>query len=274
MSDQKLDKRPLCLSGKGVTKVFGFGDKKTVAVDHVDFEFHEGELISIVGESGSGKTTISKMLLGLTNETEGEIFFQGKPRDISTRKKKKEYWKDIQAIFQDPFSSYNVFSKIDTVLLDCINMRGGKSLPMDKKVEMMTEACSFVNLKYAELTNKYPFELSGGQMQRLMIARIFLLKPKILLADEPTSMIDACSRATILDMLLNLRNEIGMTIIFITHDIGLAYYISDSVYIMEHGKFVESGTADEVIIHSKADYTKRLISDVPKIYEEWDLSTV
>ena len=268
------DTRPMCLSGKGVTKVFGLGEKKTVAVDHVDFEFHEGELISIVGESGSGKTTLSKMLLGLISVTEGQVFFQGKPLDISTRKKKKQYWKDIQAIFQDPFSSYNVFTKIDRVLLDCIHMRGGKNLSMDKKIEMMTEACSFVNLKFAELTNKYPFELSGGQMQRLMIARIFLLKPKILLADEPTSMIDACSRATILDMLLNLRNEIGMTIIFITHDIGLAYYISDSVYIMEHGKFVESGTADEVILNSKAAYTKRLISDVPKIYEEWDLSTV
>lgn len=274
MSDKEKDKKPLCLSGKGVTKVFGIGDKKTVAVDHVDFEFHEGELVSIVGESGSGKTTLSKLLLGLSNETEGEIFFQGKPRDIKNRKKKKAYWKDIQAIFQDPFSSYNIFTKIDTVLLDCINMRGGRKLPMEKKVDMMTEACSFVNLKFAELTNKYPFELSGGQMQRLMIARIFLLKPKILLADEPTSMIDACSRATILDMLLHLRDETGMTIIFITHDIGLAYYISDSVYIMEHGKFVERGTADEVIIHSKADYTKRLISDVPKIYEEWDLSTV
>ncbi|SHK62578.1 peptide/nickel transport system ATP-binding protein [Anaerocolumna jejuensis DSM 15929] len=274
MKNNEKNSRPLCLSGKGVTKVFGMGNKKTVAVDHVDFEFHEGELISIVGESGSGKTTLSKLLLGLSNATEGEIFFQGKPRDISTRKKKKGYWKDIQAIFQDPFSSYNIFSKIDTVLLDCINMRGGRTFPMEKKMEMMTEACSFVNLKFAELTNKYPFELSGGQMQRLMIARIFLLKPKILLADEPTSMIDACSRATILDMLLHLRDETGMTIIFITHDIGLAYYISDSVYIMEHGKFVERGTADEVILHSKADYTKRLISDVPKIYEEWDLSTV
>ena len=270
MSDQK----PMCLSGKGVTKVFGFGEKKVVAVDHVDFEFHEGELISIVGESGSGKTTLAKMLLGLTSVSGGEIYFQDKSRDISTRKKRKEYWKNIQAIFQDPFSSYNVFTKIDTVLLDCINMRGGKRLPMKQKIEMMTEACSFVNLKFAELTRKYPFELSGGQMQRLMIARIFLLRPKILLADEPTSMIDACSRATILDMLLNLRNEIGMTIIFITHDIGLAYYISDKVFIMEHGKIVESGTADEVIINPKAEYTKRLISDVPKIYEEWDLSTV
>lgn len=268
------DNRPLCLSGKGVTKVYGMGNKRNTAVDHVDFAFREGEFVSIVGESGSGKTTLAKMLLGLTSVTEGEVLFQGKPRDISTHKKKKDYWQGIQAIFQDPFSSYNVFNKIDTVLLDCIHMRGGRGLSKEKKIEMMTEACSFVNLKFAELTNKYPFELSGGQMQRLMIARIFLLKPKILLADEPTSMIDACSRATILDMLMQLRDEIGMTIIFITHDIGLAYYISDSVYIMEHGKFVESGTADEVILQPKAAYTKRLISDVPKIYEEWDLSTV
>ena len=266
--------KPLCLSGRGVTKVFGFGEKKTVAVDHVDFDFHVGEFVSIVGESGSGKTTLSKMLLGLMNQTEGEILFMGKPRDISTGRKKKEYWHGIQAIFQDPFSSFNTFQKIDNVLLDCIHMRGGKNLPKEKKIEMMTEACSFVNLKFAELTNKYPFELSGGQMQRLMIARIFLLKPKILLADEPTSMVDACSRATILDMLLQLRDEIGMTVIFITHDIGLAYYISDTVYIMEHGKFVEFGKADEVILNPQADYTKRLISDVPKIHEEWDLSTV
>ena len=153
-------------------------------------------------------------------------------------------------------------------------MRGGKNLSHEEKVKLMTEACSFVNLKFAELTNKYPFELSGGQMQRLMIARIFLLKPKTLLADEPTSMIDACSRATILDELMLLRKETGMTIIFITHDIGLAYFVSDKVYIMEHGKIVESGTADEVILRPKEAYTRRLLSDVPKIYEEWDLSTV
>ena len=272
--DKDFTKEPLCLSGRGVTRVFQTGKVTTVAVDHVDFDFHKGELISIVGESGSGKTTLSKMLLGLLEPTDGEIMFQGKPRDISTGAKKREYWKGIQAIFQDPFSSYNVFHKIDSVLLDCIDMRGGRNLPKEKKIEMMTEACGFVNLKFAELTNKYPFELSGGQMQRLMIARIFLLKPKILLADEPTSMVDACSRATILDMLLNLRNETGMTVIFITHDIGLAYYISDSVYIMEHGKFVESGKPDKVMLEPEAAYTKRLISDVPKIHEPWDLSTV
>ncbi|MCD6475478.1 MAG: ABC transporter ATP-binding protein [Anaerolineaceae bacterium] len=268
------DENKMFLGGSGLTKIFGIGRQKTIAVDHVDFNFYEGKIVSIVGESGSGKTTLAKMLLGLINPTEGDVFFHGKKRDISTHKKKVKYWKSTQAIFQDPYSSYNIFNKIDAVLLDCIRMRGGRKLPYAKKVEMMTEACSFVNLKFEELTNKYPFELSGGQMQRLMIARIFLLKPKILLADEPTSMIDACSRATILDMLMKLSDETGMTLIFITHDIGLAYYVSDKVYIMEHGKFVESGSADEVILNPKEPYTRRLISDVPKIHEEWDLSTV
>ncbi|HEY3344901.1 MAG TPA: ABC transporter ATP-binding protein [Anaerolineaceae bacterium] len=268
------DEKQICLRAKGLTKVFGFGRRNFVAVDHVDMDLFQGEVVSIVGESGSGKTTLAKMLLGLISSTEGEVFFEGKKRDLSSQRKKQEYWKNIQAIFQDPFSSYNTFHKVDSVLLDCIHMRDGRKLPREKKVELMTKACGFVNLKFEELTNKYPFELSGGQMQRLMIARIFLLKPKILLADEPTSMIDSCSRATILDMLMRLRDETGMTIIFITHDIGLAYYVSDKVFIMEHGKFVESGSADEVILHPKHTYTQRLINDVPKIYEEWDLSTV
>ena len=263
-----------CLKCVELTKVYGMGRTKTLAVDHVSLEIHNKEIVSIVGESGSGKTTLAKLLLGLTEPTEGEIYFLGKKRDISTHKKRLEYWKNIQAIFQDPYSSYNIFRKIDDVLLDCINMRDGKNISREEKVHMMSEACRFVNMKFEELTNKYPFELSGGQMQRLMIARVFLLKPKILIADEPTSMIDACSRATILDMLLKLNAEEGTTLIFITHDIGLAYYLSQTVYIMKKGRIVESGTAEEVILHPKEAYTKRLISDVPKIHEEWDLSTV
>ena len=221
-----------CLSGRGVTKVFGFGDAKTVAVDHVDFDFHEGEFVSIVGESGSGKTTLSKMLLGLISVTEGEIDFQGKPRDISNGKKKKEYWKGIQAIFQDPFASYNMFKRVDSVLLDCINMRGDKNLPKEEKERLMTEACSFVNLKYAELTNKYPFELSGGQMQRLMIARIFLLKPKILLADEPTGALDSKSGLQVMELFDTLHKQ-GVTIIMITHSDEIASYADRVVKIID-----------------------------------------
>jgi peptide/nickel transport system ATP-binding protein len=128
-----------------------------------------------------------------------------------------------------------------------------------------------VNLKFEELNNKYPFELSGGQMQRLMIARIFMLGPDILIADEPTSMIDACSRSTILEMLLKLRDEKKMTIVFITHDLGLAYYVSDSILIMNAGKIIERGTAREIIEHPQADYTRSLLADVPKLNEEWKL---
>lgn len=264
----------ICLQGVGVTKCFGMGKKIMTAVEHVDFTFYKGEVVSIVGESGSGKTTLSKMILGLISKTSGDVYFHGEPLILKHNSQKREYWKHIQAIFQDPFSSYNIFTKVDEVLLDCIKMRGDEKMPYAKKKEIMREACSFVNLDFNELTNKYPFELSGGQMQRLMIARVFLLRPQILIADEPTSMIDACSRSTILDMLLKLRDEIQMTIIFITHDIGLAYYISDTVYIMEHGKIVESGNAESVLITPKATYTKRLINDVPKIHEKWDLSTV
>ncbi|GHU54197.1 dipeptide/oligopeptide/nickel ABC transporter ATP-binding protein [Spirochaetia bacterium] len=260
------------LSAKGLTREFGSGDNKTIAVNNVDFEFRRGEIISIVGESGSGKTTLAKMVLGLLGISKGEIFFEGKPRDITTQAKRKIYWRNIQAIFQDPFSTYNIFNKVDAVLDDCLRLQGNGGLSKEEKFEKMKDACRFVNLKFEELSNKYPFELSGGQMQRLMIARIFMLQPKVLIADEPTSMIDACSRATILDMLLKLRDEIDMTIVFITHDIGLAYYISDTVYIMEHGVIVERGTADEAILHPTSDYTKRLLGDVPKIYEPWDFT--
>ena len=260
------------MTGKNLTKVFGSKNSKTVAVDNVNFEFRRGEIVSVVGESGSGKTTLAKMILGLLNPTHGDIFYEGHPRDISTHAKRRLYWQNIQAIFQDPYSTYNIFNNIDSVLLDCIRLQGGGNLSKEKKFEKMKDACKFVNLKFEELSNKYPFELSGGQMQRLMIARIFMLHPKLLVADEPTSMIDACSRATILDMLLKLRDEINMTIVFITHDIGLAYYISDTVYIMERGVIVERGTADEAILNPKSDYTKRLLGDVPKIYEPWDFS--
>ncbi len=266
---EELEKKEVFLSGRKITRIFDGKGQRKAAVDNVDFDFRRGEIVSIVGESGSGKTTLAKMILGLLGITSGEMMYQGTPRDISTHAKRKAYWGDIQAIFQDPFSTFNIFNRVDSVLRDCLRLKGWHRLPEEEKAGRMRDACSFVNIHYDEIANKYPFELSGGQMQRLMIARIFLLKPKLLVADEPTSMIDACSRATILDMLLKLRNETDMTILFITHDIGLSYYISDTVYIMEHGKVVERGDPDSAILHPKSDYTKRLIGDVPKISERW-----
>jgi peptide/nickel transport system ATP-binding protein len=257
------------LEARSVQKEFGSGRKKVCAVQGVNFTLHSGEIISIVGESGSGKTTLARILLGLSNPTSGEILYRGQPRALQNSRDKRNYWRDIQAIFQDPFSTFNQFFRVERILSDCLKMQGLGRLPAEEKKARMRDACRFVNLKYDELYNKYPFELSGGQMQRLMIARIFMMRQSILIADEPTSMIDACSRSTILDMLMKLRDEKGMTILFITHDLGLAYYVSDTLYIMQHGRFVEHGPADEVVLNPQHAYTRQLVSDVPKLNEAW-----
>lgn len=264
------NEREALISGKNITKIFGFGKNKTIAINDVSFAFHSGEIVSIVGESGSGKTTLANIVIGLLKHNHGDIEYAGKPRRLKSHRDRKAYWQDIQAIFQDPFSSFNIFNKIDKLLNDCIDLQN-PTLPKKERIEKMREACSFVNLEFEELHNKYPFELSGGQMQRLMIARIFILHPKVLIADEPTSMVDACSRSTILEMLMKLRDENDMTIIFITHDVGLAYYVSDKLYIMEKGKIVEEGSADDVLLNPQHSYTQQLISDVPKLHEEWQI---
>jgi len=266
-----MNNNNVLLSGQHIERIFGYGRSKICAVNDVDFAFHEGEIISLVGESGSGKTTLAKIILGLLKPTSGSIQYKGKPRNLKSHSARRQYWKDVQGIFQDPYSSFNQFYRVEKLLLDCIKLQGVK-LAEKEKLEKMREACDFVNLKYEELYNKYPFELSGGQMQRLMIARIFMLNPKVLIADEPTSMIDACVRSTILKLLLKLRVENNMMIVFITHDLGLAYYVSDAVYIMKEGKIIERGNAKDIIIHPKHAYTKQLIEDVPKLNEAWDLS--
>lgn len=271
MAETKQRYGDLLLETKKVNKIFGSGKKKVHAVKDVDFMLHQGEILSIVGESGSGKTTLAKILLGLLSETGGQVLYKDAPRDLRSYAKRRAYWQNIQAVFQDPFSTFNQFFRVEKILDDCLILQGMGKLPLSSKRDKMRDACSFVNLKFEELYNKYPFELSGGQMQRLMIARIFMMHPKVLIADEPTSMIDACSRSTILDMLMKLRDEEGMTILFITHDLGLAYYVSDTLYIMEHGQMVEHGSAEEVILAAKHEYTRRLVKDVPKLNEVWEL---
>lgn len=253
---------------RALTREFGHGKTKTIAVNAVDFTIEQGKVYAIVGESGSGKTTTAKMLLGLMKPSSGQLLFYGQPINLKGHQQRVAYWREVQAIFQDPFSSFNQFYKVQDLLLNCINMRG-KEADKETSYKLMEEACRYVNLELKELWNKHPFELSGGQMQRLMIARIFLIHPKVLIADEPTSMIDACSRATILDMLMKLREDIGMTIVFITHDIGLAYYVADEIFIMENGLIVEQGAARAIIEHPFAEYTRHLLTDVPKIHEPW-----
>jgi peptide/nickel transport system ATP-binding protein len=269
--NNKLCSAQVVLSGRNIRRSFGFGRNRVWAVDGVNFNYRQGEVISLVGASGSGKTTLAKIILGLIKPTGGEIEFMGEPRRIKTFKQRKHYWSHIQAIFQDPFASFNQFHRVDRLFDDCIKMSKEPVSCAEAKEKKM-EACGFVNLKYEELYNKYPFELSGGQMQRLMIARTFLIGPQILIADEPTSMIDACSRSTILDMLLKLREKNSMTIVFITHDLGLAYYVSDTISVMSHGKIVEEGDAEEIVRDPQDWYTRQLLNDVPKLREEWILT--
>jgi peptide/nickel transport system ATP-binding protein len=180
----------------------------------------------------------------------------------------RDHWRQVQAVFQDPFSCFNQFFTIRSQLKS--SFRLFKTKPSPKEMEdRVDQALLAVNIKPKEVEGKYPFELSGGQMQRMLLARIFILKPEVLIADEPTSMVDACSRASILDYLMKFKEELSMTIVFVTHDIGLAYYVSDAIYIMHKGKLVEHGPPDRVTQEPESPITKQLLDDIPSVHRDW-----
>ena len=249
-----------------LTKVFGSGKNQVVAVDDVSFEIMPGEILSLLGESGSGKTTTARMLLRLSPPTRGKIVFGG--QDIGELRG-ADYWRRVQAIFQDPFSSFNSFYSVHSFLGKAFRL-ANNNLSDAQRRSRMEDAMENVGLNASELLFKRPHELSGGQRQRLMIARALLIGPDLLIADEPTSMIDASSRVGILNMLMDLSRKHGMSIMFITHDIGLAYYTSDRLLIMNEGKLVEEGTAEQVVEHPTHGYTKRLLADVPTLRRKWE----
>jgi peptide/nickel transport system ATP-binding protein len=251
---------------KNISRVFGHGKKAVTAVDDVTFQIKDREIISLVGQSGCGKTVLAKMLLRLETPTSGQLLFNGKP--ITATGDPRNHWRQVQAVFQDPFSCFNQFFTIRAQLKSSFRLFETKPGPAEIE-ERVDQALLAVNIKPKEVEGKYPFELSGGQMQRMLLARIFILKPQVLIADEPTSMVDACSRASILDYLMKLKEELSMTIVFVTHDIGLAYYVSDSLYIMHKGKIVDRGSPDDVIKNPTSDVTKRLLDDIPDVHREW-----
>jgi len=258
-----MSEKNTLISAKNLTCVFGHGKKSFVAVDHVNFDIKDEEIVTVVGESGSGKTTTARMLLALQRISEGELLFDGVPI-----MDKKKHWRMVQAVFQDPFASFNQFYTVKSQLLACFNLFD-EDFTEEEKDKKILQSMNDVNLDPDDLLEKYPFELSGGQMQRLLIARIFLIRPRILIADEPTSMIDACSRASILDLLMDLKRELKMCIIFITHDIGLANYVSDRIFVMSKGKIVEAGDPASIINNPQHEYTKKLLSDIPILNKQW-----
>ncbi|NMB45804.1 MAG: ABC transporter ATP-binding protein [Firmicutes bacterium] len=254
------------LQVENLTKTFGSGKSEVVAVNNVCFEIYPGEVMSLLGESGSGKTTTARMILRLSRPTQGRILFKG--QDINTLKG-VEYWRKVQTIFQDPFSSFNSFYSVHSFLGKAFRLKNNH-LSEDERRALMEESMENVGLNADELLFKRPHELSGGQRQRLMIARALLIGPELLVADEPTSMIDASSRVGILNMLMDLSRKHRMSILFITHDIGLAYYTSDRLLIMNEGEIVEEGLAEQVVETPNHPYTKRLLADVPTLRKQWE----
>jgi peptide/nickel transport system ATP-binding protein len=248
-----------------ITKTFGSGKNVVTAVKDVSFVLEEGTITTIVGESGSGKSTIARMVLGLLPITSGKITFRGK--DVTNLKggAQTEYWREVQAVFQDPFSSFNQFFTVKRLLHRSMRL-------LDSKVgqDRLEESLGHVGMDL-DVLQKYPHQLSGGQRQRIMIARALMMRPKLLIADEATSMLDASLRVNILNVLKDLRDQTGTTVLFITHDIGQACYLADRVLVMEHGVMVEQGQTDEVIFNPQHEYTKRLLADVPKLHEEIEL---
>ncbi len=254
-----------------LTKIYTSGlirTKETIAVKDASFNLYDGEIISLVGESGSGKTTVANLILRFIHPTEGEIFYDGREiHDIPM----KDYYKNIQGIFQDPYSSFNYFYRIDHMLNQALkfSLKG-----IANKRKELESALSIVGLNTGDILGRFPHQISGGQLQRVLIARALLFKPKLIIADEPTSMIDSSSRADILNLFKELREgkkySESMSIIFITHDIGQAQYVSDRVIVMKEGSIIEEGPTDEVFLNPCQPYTQNLLGCCPSIYRKWE----
>lgn len=255
------------LEADNVTRVFGSGllsKGHTVAVDNVSLVINEKKptIIAIAGESGSGKTTLARLLLGVIQPTSGAIKFQGRNLTEMDSRERKEFRRQVQAIFQDPFEAYNPFYKIDQVLttpLKKFNLASTK----EEAHQRIEESLQLAGLRPEDTLGRYPHQLSGGQRQRIMVARALLLRPKVILADEPVSMVDASLRATILESLMKLKRELGISLVYITHDLTTAYQISQDIYILYRGAVAEVGSVEKVIKDPQHPYTRLLVSSIP-----------
>jgi peptide/nickel transport system ATP-binding protein len=220
-------------------------------------------IIAVVGESGSGKTTMARMLLGLEFPSSGEVLYRGTDLRHLPSAEWTEFRRNVQAIFQDPFGVYNAFYKIDHVLetpLRKFKLASGR----DEMRRMMIQALRQVGLNPDFTLGRYPHQLSGGQRQRIMIARTLLLRPTVIVADEPVSMIDASLRATVLGNLLQLKRQFGISLVYITHDLTTAYQISDRIIVLYQGDVVESGDPEQIIRSPQHPYTQLLIKSIPE----------
>jgi peptide/nickel transport system ATP-binding protein len=249
-------------------RVGTFGGKELQAVSDVSFDIGDGEVVSLIGESGSGKSTIGKMILRLVPKSSGAIRFNGV--DISTlgRGALKEYYRKVQGVFQDPFSSYNPIFKADRVF-STIREEFFPEIKSQEWNNNVHSSLKAVGLNPGDVLDKFPHQLSGGQLQRFLIARALLLDIEFLVADEVISMLDASTRIDVLNLLADLKSR-GLSVLFITHDLSLGYYISDRAVILYRGCVVEMGSTEKLYFNPLHPYTRMLMASVPRLDRKWE----
>jgi ABC-type oligopeptide transport system ATPase subunit len=255
---------PALLDVSHVGKVFTrgglFSSRRIVAVDDVSFQIDAAgpEIFTIVGESGSGKTTLSRMILNIETPTSGALVFDGLDlKTVRSSAGRMAFMHKVQPIFQNPFEAFNPLKQLDRYLF--MTRRRFHAEGDQATIEVaVDEALRKVGLSLNEVRRRYPHELSGGQLQRVAIARALLSNPKLIVADEPVSMVDASLRMSIVNVFKALRDDLGISIIYVTHDLATAYYISDRIIIMQKGKVVESGEARTVLNAPQHPYTRQL----------------
>jgi len=259
--------RPPFLELSGVGKTFGggllgAGAKQALAPIDLRIDDDRPRVIAVVGQSGSGKTTLARIMLGLETPSEGHLRYHGQNVAGLSAKDRARFRREVQAIFQDPYASFNPFYRVDHALQIPLLHLGTAGSQAEARAAMET-ACRDVGLNPREVLGRFPHELSGGQRQRLMIARALALKPRLIVADEPVSMVDASLRMTILNNLRTLRQEHAISVVYITHDLATAYQVSDEVIVLYEGRLVEAGSPEHVIEKPQHAYTRALVSAIP-----------
>lgn len=252
---------------KDLKKIYNVkGNRVLKALDGVSLSIKEGSIFGIVGESGCGKSTLGKCIMRLVDISEGSVCFEGKDISRQNRKEILNDLKQMQMIFQNPYSSFNPKLKIQYSLVEACRVHGMSSATINKKLD---EFLDYIRLSRNEL-NRFPHELSGGQLQRLAIARALLMEPKFIVADEPVSALDVSVQAQILNLIMELREVLNMTMMFISHDMVVVEHVCDEVAVMYLGSIVEIGKTEALFSNIMHPYTKALMSSIPQIDNQND----